>query len=105
MRVISIQVTVTRIPLEPPAAHASSRFEYRDYTHIQITSDEGIEGFSYCIGGRYVALSVRELAHVALGRDPIDIAAIWDDLYRTARPLGRRGAVMVAVSAIDNALW
>jgi L-alanine-DL-glutamate epimerase-like enolase superfamily enzyme len=105
MRVLSIQVTVTRIPLDPPAAHALSRFEYRDYALIQITSDEGLEGFSYCIGDRYVALSVRELARVVLGRDPIEIAAIWDDLYHAVRPLGRRGAAMVALSALDNALW
>ena len=105
MRVLSIQATVTRIPLDPPAAHAMGRFEYRDYLLIQITSDEGLEGFSYCIGDQYAALSVRQLAPVVLGRSPIEVAAIWDDLYRAARPLGRRGATMIALSALDNALW
>lgn len=105
MRVSAVDTIVLRIPLAKPVAFSVKRFTFRDYTVLRLHTDEGLEGHSYCIGGAFVAAIVRELAEIVIGRDPDVLPAIWEDLYGAVRSLGRRGAPMVALSALDNALW
>jgi D-galactarolactone cycloisomerase len=40
-----------------------------------------------------------------VGRDPLDHAVIWEDLYGTFRDYGRKGWPIAAISAVDIALW
>jgi L-alanine-DL-glutamate epimerase-like enolase superfamily enzyme len=40
-----------------------------------------------------------------IGEDPFDYAYIWEKMYRRTHAWGRRGIGMVAISAIDIALW
>jgi len=41
----------------------------------------------------------------AIGRDPIEFRAIWDDMYETTRWIGMRGLGIFAISGIDMALY
>ena len=82
----------------------------RHYTLVKVTTESGIEGLGFCYCGNaagwLVTGAVRDLlaGHV-VGRDAHDTEAIWDAMYRDALLLGRRGAVVRAMSAIDIALW
>jgi L-alanine-DL-glutamate epimerase-like enolase superfamily enzyme len=40
-----------------------------------------------------------------LGRDATQIEAIWRDLYRSTYTVGRMGVAVIALSAVDIALW
>ncbi len=46
-----------------------------------------------------------QLAPLLVGRDPTDVEAIWDLMYRVTRWYGRKGAAMSALGAIDTACW
>jgi L-alanine-DL-glutamate epimerase-like enolase superfamily enzyme len=77
---------------------------------VRITCDDGSDGIGFCHGGtRSAALStlaVRELfAARLIGEDPHRTEGLWQELYQDSLLNGRAGAVMRALSAIDNALW
>ena len=75
-----------------------------DAYFVQVETDEGVIG----IGGpmtRAIAFIIEnELSHFLIGRDPLATEFIWDVLHR-AMVHGRQGNTMIAISAIDNALW
>lgn len=45
------------------------------------------------------------LAPVALGTDALDVPRTWESMVRAVRNAGRSGTAMMAVSAVDTALW
>jgi len=40
-----------------------------------------------------------------IGEDPFDSAYIWEKMYRRTHAWGRKGIGMIAISAIDIAIW
>ncbi len=73
-------------------------------TFVQIETDDGVTGIAgpmpesvaYFIGCR--------LRPILLGRDPIAHEMLWDQMHRIMVH-GRQGDAMLAISAIDCALW
>ena len=106
----SIEARTIAIPLRRPLAFSTRFVERREYTLVRVRTRQGVEGIGYCYcgnrAGRLVTEFVRELFkdHV-LGRDPFAVETIWSDMYRDGILLGRRGAGIRAMSAIDVALW
>lgn len=47
----------------------------------------------------------RSLGELLLNQDPTDPEAIWDHLYRQSFLVGRRGAGICALGALDMAVW
>ena len=45
------------------------------------------------------------LKPILLGRDPWDVEALWQHMYRNTMAFGRKGIGMAAISAVDIALW
>jgi|UniRef100_A0A7C1G3H9 L-alanine-DL-glutamate epimerase-like enolase superfamily enzyme len=71
---------------------------------LEIETDEGVHGLAGPLT-RDVALVIgTQLRPRLLGTDPLAIERRWDELYRS-QVHGRKGAVMMAISAIDCALW
>jgi L-alanine-DL-glutamate epimerase-like enolase superfamily enzyme len=64
-------------------------------------------GFSYSkrAGGRGMYAHACEVAPVALGEDPNDIARLWNRLVWAGASVGRSGLATQAIAAIDIALW
>jgi len=64
-------------------------------------------GFSYTTraGCRAQFAHAKEVASVALGQDPSDIAKIYDSLLWAGASVGRSGVATQAISTIDTALW
>jgi L-alanine-DL-glutamate epimerase-like enolase superfamily enzyme len=72
---------------------------------IELSTDEGITGQYGIIENRAELLTVMDgLAAHLIGRDPLDIRMIWDILSRFDRH-SRSGVMMMAISAVDIALW
>ena len=44
-------------------------------------------------------------AAIVTGHDPFDYAYIWEEMYRRTHAWGRKGIGMIAISAIDIAIW
>ena len=72
---------------------------------LQVDTDEGVSGLFgpvYSPGSRFYIDT--QLKPLLVGRDPIATELLWDQMYRYAIH-GRKGDNMMAISAIDIALW
>jgi L-rhamnonate dehydratase len=72
---------------------------------VRVMTDDGIEGIGGPVpaGGRTIIEG--HLRNLLLGKDPFDIEMLWDQMYRSSLPYGRKGLPIMAISAIDIALW
>ena len=71
---------------------------------VEISTDKGVTGLGQGgTGGG--AIIEGHLAKLIIGKDPIDIERNWDILWRSTMYYGRSGAVIHAISGVDNALW
>lgn len=73
-------------------------------TYVYVDTDEGLTGLSGPINETDAFLIDRQLKGILIGEDPRAVERIWDKLYRTSVH-GRKGATMMAISALDCALW
>lgn len=76
---------------------ASSRY-------VRIGTDAGVDGFYGPIDPEVVWPLLHQLRDVVLGQDALASSLVWDQLERSNRH-ARHGALKMAISAIDNALW
>jgi L-rhamnonate dehydratase len=77
-----------------------------DALRVFVLTDEGVVGAGECRGGE-VARAIVEghLRPLLLGTDPRDLELRWEEMWRAVLPYGRKGVAVMAVSAIDLALW
>jgi galactarate dehydratase (EC 4.2.1.42)/L-talarate dehydratase (EC 4.2.1.-) len=75
----------------------------------EVITESGLEGigFSYSkrAGGDAQFAHAREVAPVIIGRDASDIQRLWTKMAWAGASVGRSGASIQAIAAIDNALW
>ncbi|MBI3975450.1 MAG: mandelate racemase/muconate lactonizing enzyme family protein [Armatimonadetes bacterium] len=108
---------IERVVAHPLAARAPKpvSFAIGDYstfyaTLVEVTTDDGLTGVGECIARKapqVTAAVVDELlAPLLLGRDPRDIAGLWEQMFAQLRRWGHsRGFVLEAMSGVDTALW
>ena len=83
----------------------------RQFIFVRVDTDEGIMGWGEVtnypgfVGNRVVGRYVQEIREVLVGRDPTEIEAIWNHVFRLFTYTGTRGATTAAISGIDIALW
>ena len=86
---------------------ALSSFRFHGWLVVEVETDAGIVG----IGN--AALSPRLTKHaidlylkpLLLGENLFDYEYLWQKMYRRTLPFGRKGVGMVAISAVDIAIW
>ncbi len=73
---------------------------------VEIETQDGTVGVAAGTGGPPAAWLVRHhFARFLVGQDARNINQIWDQLYRASLPYGRKGLPVMAISAVDLALW
>lgn len=87
----------------------------QDAALIRITTDEGIVGYGEADASPTVVKAIVEsprshmlstgLREVLIGEDPFRLTHLWDRMYEASTFYGRRGAVVMAMSGIDIALY
>jgi L-alanine-DL-glutamate epimerase-like enolase superfamily enzyme len=76
--------------------------ELVQWTFTEINTDEGITGITpFNIGREMIEI----LKPAVIGEDPTNIQRIWDKMYWRCFNQGRKGAAVIAMSAIDVGLW
>jgi len=75
-----------------------------DAYFVQIETDDGVIGIGGPMDKSIAFIVENELSQYLIGRDPLAIEFLWDIMHR-ASVHGRQGNTMIAISAIDNALW
>jgi L-rhamnonate dehydratase len=71
---------------------------------VDIETDEGITGRAGPLWPDPARLVLTQLAHLLIGKDPLAIELLWDQMHRY-QVHGRQGDAMIALSAVDCALW
>lgn len=75
-------------------------------TFVRIDTTEGITGWGFTNGGEVTALIInRQLGPLIEGLPANDIDDIWERMFHSTLPNNRSGYSMMAISAVDIALW
>ena len=110
MKITDVEVICLRVP------KIGKRCVWgEDAVVIRVHTDAGIVGIGETDSSPLVVKSVIEtpnsnlacfgLKELLIGEDPMEIEYLWDKMYEASNYLGRRGAGIHAMSAIDIALW
>lgn len=100
-----VEVKAYRIPTDEWESDGTYRWEDTVMVAVHVFS-EGEQGFGYSYASPAAALLVRDkLADLVRGKNPFDITGCWLAMTASLRNLGDGGIGMMAVSAVDAALW
>jgi L-rhamnonate dehydratase len=82
-------------------------FTFHGWLVVEIFTDDGLVGIGNAALAPQVTKQVIDLhlKPLLMGKDPWDIEFLWQLMYRKTMAFGRRGIGMVAISAVDIALW
>ena len=109
MAIDRVEAGWVTIPVEKPTRMSTRTLDQRDYLLVEVEAD-GAVGLGYAYagtrGGSLLVGAVRDLLDdVLVGSSENDIARNWERMYQESLLVGRRGAVLRAISAVDIALW
>ncbi|HXE80205.1 MAG TPA: L-rhamnonate dehydratase [Vicinamibacterales bacterium] len=92
------------LALEPASMQT---FTFHGWLIVEVFTDQGHVGIGNAALAPHVTKEVidRYLAPLVIGADPWDLEYLWQHMYRRTMAFGRKGIAMVAISAIDIALW
>ena len=82
-------------------------FTFHGWLVVEIFTDDGLVG----LGNAALAPQVTKdaidlyLKPLLLNQNPWDVEFLWQHMYRKTMAFGRKGIGMVAISAVDIALW
>ena len=108
--IADVRAVALSVPLARPTRIATRTVLAREFVLVRVEGDDGVQGVGYTyagtVGGRLVRDAVREcLRPLLLGEDPDLIERHWAAMYQDSLLIGRRGALLRAISAVDIALW
>jgi L-lyxonate dehydratase len=82
-------------------------FTFHGWLIVEVFTDDGLVG----IGNAALAPQIVKqtidlyLKPLLIGQNPWDVEFLWQHMYRKTMAFGRKGIAMVAISALDIALW
>ncbi|MFP8957652.1 mandelate racemase/muconate lactonizing enzyme family protein [Natrialbaceae archaeon A-CW3] len=106
-KVKSVNAYPLSAPLEQPFGYSQAWVESRETTLVRIETDNGLVGWGECWGP---AIGTPEivtdfLGPEVIGRNPLNVERIYDDLYKLCRAGYQSTIPLPAISGIDLALW
>ena len=99
---------VTLMAVHPQYRHPLSSWFPRDaMCVVEVEADDGLVGTGWCedYAGATSAIIENHLTRLLVGADALERGRLWDQMFRSTMPYGRKGPALYAVSAIDIALW
>lgn len=99
---------VTLMAIHPQYRHPlSSWFPADAMCVVEIQTDDGLVGTGWCEDyARATSVIIENhLTGLLVGADPLERGRLWDQLFRSTMPYGRKGPALYAISALDIALW
>lgn len=103
----SINASAFRLPTEDgPEADGTLRWQATEVLVVHLRAGEHCGmGYSYTAATAAKALVEDKLASCLSGESPMDIPRHWRRMNDALRNVGRPGLGMMALSAVDQALW
>jgi L-alanine-DL-glutamate epimerase-like enolase superfamily enzyme len=110
MRIESIDAHAVAVPLSAPIAFSTRTVEERQYVIVRVVAETGLEGVGYTYAGDSGGLWLRDgieqlLAPRLRGTSVLAIEESWERLFSDLLLLGRRGALVRMLSAVEIAVW
>jgi L-alanine-DL-glutamate epimerase-like enolase superfamily enzyme len=105
MKIIGIEASNVRIPLDDPKTFSTKYVAFRDYTLVKIRTDDGVEGWSFVWGLPVVKNIIDMYKDLVIGELAYSTIRIWGKVFKQLDRWDRSGIAMRALSAIDMALW
>ncbi len=110
MKIADLRAVLVRIPLQNPVRIATREVTGREFVLVFLRAEDGAEGFGYTyagtVGGTMVRAAIQDiLAPLLVGADAGLIEHHWAAMFQEGLLVGRRGALLRAISAVDIALW
>lgn len=98
-------VSVYTVPTDAPEADGTLAWDKTTMVLVRLDA-EGQHAFGYTYADLATGKLAETLLHqVVLGQDAFAHGAILQRMWKNVRNLGGSGVAMMAISAIDNALW
>ncbi len=110
MKITSVRSVLVRIPLQRPVRIATREVHGREFVLTFVQTEDGLQGIGYTyagtVGGTMVRAAVDDvLTPLLLNSDASLIEQHWARMFQEGLLVGRRGALLRAISAVDIALW
>ncbi|MGE5054774.1 MAG: L-rhamnonate dehydratase [Acidobacteriota bacterium] len=82
-------------------------FTFHEWLVVEVFSGDGSVGIGNAALAPQVAKQAIDLylKPLLIGKSPWDVEFLWQHMYRKTMAFGRKGIGMVAISALDIALW
>jgi L-alanine-DL-glutamate epimerase-like enolase superfamily enzyme len=82
-------------------------FTFHGWLIVEIFTDAGLVGIGNAALAPLVTKQLIDqyLAPLLIGQDPWDSEFLWQHMYRKTMAFGRKGVALVAISALDIAIW
>jgi L-rhamnonate dehydratase len=95
-------VDILELPVD-----AMGPFRFHSWLIVEIATDTGQVGIGEAALAPRVTKQVIDLylKPILLGQNPFDSEYLWQHMYRRTMAFGRKGIGMVAISAVDIAIW
>ena len=92
--------------LELPSA-AGGSYAFLSWLIVEVQTDAGLTGVGEAALSPRVTKQVIDLylRPILIGCDPFDTEYLWQHMYRKTIAFGRKGIALVAISAVDLAIW
>ncbi|MFZ4413474.1 MAG: mandelate racemase/muconate lactonizing enzyme family protein [Bacteroidales bacterium] len=110
MKIVDVETFLLKVPLGQNRFYSSQcAFPERNSLLVKVTTDAGIIGWGE--SGQYgpgepVATFIHTVLKTRIiGKNPLDTAVIWEDMFTGVRDYGRKTTGIEAISGIDIALW
>lgn len=110
MKITGISAICLKYPCKTIIADGCTPCLNRMSVLIRIDTDTELYGIGEAatFGGNMQAMKIlveKQLAHLLIGEDPLNIEFLWNKMAWNNWASGRHGMVMGAISGIDIALW
>ena len=110
MKITSVTTIKLRYTMDVAMADAIHYMPERPLLIVQVHTDTGLTGMGEAAsyGGdleSIEAMVTGELQRAILGEDPFEVERLWQRMAMRSHQRGTRGALMMAISGIDVALW
>jgi L-rhamnonate dehydratase len=101
------RLCTTPVDLVDLGADKMSSFRFHSWLIVEIASESGETGIGNAALSPRVTKQALDLylKPILIGQNPFDYELLWQNMYRRTLAFGRKGIGMVAISAVDIALW
>ena len=110
MKITSVRALPVAKALDEPLRWGAMSVGVKGGVLVIVTTDEGIVGYGEAgFSAEYFPtvgpIVNDQLGPMIIGRDPLEIGGLWQEMFEATHMWGRRGIETYALSGIDMALW